>query len=343
MNRLPLSYPPALVIAVMAVLPTFVLFNLSDSPQDLLGSRNLALLGNTLALTLFTSLGAVVLGVPLALLTAYVKLPLPRLWLITLAAPLALPSYIGAFTFFAAFGPGGEIQELFGIATPRVQGLAGASLVMALYTYPFVLMTTRSALMSQDANLVNAARSLGMSLPLSLWRIVLPRALNGIAAGALLAALYALSDFGTPAILGLDTFTRVIYVEYNAFGLGQAALLSLQLLAIVGLVLYLESRVNVTREQPGYCLSLWPQRWHAGAAFTAVVPIPLLALALPLSVFGLWLVREGAGGFELSLAWNSMHASLLAAGAAIVLALPVAYAAMGGRFGRLLGMNDVND
>ncbi|MGB1141130.1 MAG: ABC transporter permease, partial [Halioglobus sp.] len=131
-------------------------------------------------------------------------------------------------------------------------------------------------------------------------------------------------------------FTRVIYVEYNAFGLGQAALLSLQLLAIVGLVLFLESQVNVTAERPGRCLTLWPKRWQVSATLLAVAPVPLLALVLPLSVFGLWLFREGAAGFELSYAWNSMHASLLAAGAAIVLALPVAYAAMSGRFGRLM-------
>ena len=38
-------------IAVVAVLPVLVLFNLSDAPTGLLESRNLALLGNTLALT----------------------------------------------------------------------------------------------------------------------------------------------------------------------------------------------------------------------------------------------------------------------------------------------------
>ena len=44
---------------------------------------------------------------------------------------------------------------------------------------------------------------------------MLPRAANGIAAGSLLVALYTLSDFATPAIMQLDTFTRMIYVEYN--------------------------------------------------------------------------------------------------------------------------------
>ncbi len=216
---------------------------------------------------------------------------------------------IGAFTFYAAFGPGGEIENLVGLATPSASGLWGAALVMTLYTYPFVLLTTRASLLSQDASLVNAARTLGMSLTGALWRVVLPRAVTGIAAGGLLAALYALSDFGTPAIMGLDTLTRVIYVEYNAFGLNQAAMLSLQLLAIVGLVLFLESRLKVTQERPGRSLTLWPRGWQIPALVVAAAPVILLAIVLPLSVFSIWLVREGSGGFELAFAWNSTYAS----------------------------------
>ncbi len=332
----PVSYLPALVIALFAAAPVLVLFGLVEGPWGLLEARNLALLGNTLLLTGLTALGSVLLGVPLALLTAYVRIPLAKLWLVILAAPLALPSYIGAFTFYAAFGPGGEIENLLGVSTPAADGMAGAAVVMTLYTYPFVLLTTRAALLSQDASQVNAARTLGLSLPLCLWRIVLPRAITGIAAGALLAALYALSDFGTPAIMGVDTFTRMIYVEYNAFGLSQAALLSLQLLAIVGLVLFLESRFAATPEPPGRHLVLWPRGAQVPLILTALSPVFLLALVLPLGIFFLWLLREGAAGFDMDYAVNSAHASVLAAAMAVVLALPVAHAALSGIAGRFM-------
>jgi len=336
MTRWPLTYFPTLAIALVAVLPVGVLLMLaSDNPQGF-DARNLAVLGNTLLLMVFTAVGATFVGVALALLTTYVQLPWRRVWLILLAAPLAMPSYIGAFTFYAAFGPGGEIDNLLGLPTPAVGGLAGATVVMTLYTYPFVLLTTRASLSSLDANLVHAARTLGMSLVASLWRVVLPRVANGIAAGALLAALYALSDFGTPAIMGLDTFTRVIYVEYNAFGLSQAAMLSLQLLVIVGLVLFLESRVRGSRERPGRHLFLWPGRWQTALLLVATSPVFLLSILLPLSVFGLWLWREGMGDFELAYAWNSTYASLLAALVAVLLALPVAHAAIRGKAGRVM-------
>lgn len=336
MRHWPRSYPPALVIALLALLPIAVLVVLAADAAQFFDAHNLRVLSNSLLLVVFTSVGATLIGVPLALFTAYVQLPWRRVWLIVLAAPLAMPSYIGAFTLYAAFGPGGEVANAIGIPTPSVNGLAGATLVMTLYTYPFVLLTTRASLCSLDASLVYAARTLGMSLFMSLWRVVLPRVVTGIAAGALLASLYALSDFGTPAIMGLDTFTRVIYVEYNAFGLSQAAMLSLQLLAVVGLVLFLESRVSATRERPGRPLALWPSRWQVALMLLAALPVILLAIVLPLSIFTLWLVRDGAGDFEFSYAWNSTYASLLAALVAVVLALPVAYAALSGRAGRMM-------
>ncbi len=336
MTKWPKPYPLAFIIAVLAVLPVGVLISLASESAQLFDAHNLRVLGNTLALIALTIVGSVIMGVPLAVFTAYVQGPFKKLWLVLLAAPLALPSYIGAFAMYFSFGQGGEIESLTGIPTPPVNGLWGSALIMSLYTYPFVMMTTRASLLSQDGSLVNASRLLGLSLWMSLWRVVLPRSKNSIAAGALLAALYALSDFGTPAIMGLDTFTRVIFVEYNAFGLSQAAMLSLQLMVIVGLVLFLESRVSGAKERPGRHLTLWPARWQYFLMLLSALPIVFMAIILPMAIFTVWLVREGTGGFELSYAWNSAYASLLAAIVAVICAVPVAHAAIAGKAGRLM-------
>ena len=53
-----------------------------------------------------------------------------------------------------------------------------------------------------------------------------------------------------------------------------------------------------------------------------------MAIEASLAIFTLWLVREGAGGFEFSYAWNSAHASFIAAIVAVLLAIPVAHAAI---------------
>jgi len=336
MNRWPLSYTISLVITLVAFFPVIILFTLASDSAQMFDVRNLEILSNTLLLMLFTSLGAVFIGLPLALLLTYVKIPWQRFWLILLSAPLALPSYLGAFTFYAAFGTGGEIENVTRITTPALDGLFGSSLIMALYTYPFVLLSTRAALSSLDASQVYAARTLGMSLLSSIWYVVLPRIRNGIAAGTLLAAMYALSDFGTPAIMGLDTFTREIYVEYNAFGLSQAAMLSLQLLVIVALILYLEAKVKGSQESPGRHLTFWPKPWQANLLLLTTLPVVILSIILPLAIFFLWLWRDGTGNFDFSYALNSAYASLLAAFFAVVLALPLAYAAIKGTVGRVM-------
>ncbi len=336
MTRWPLSYTLSFFIALLAFFPVIILFVLASDSVQIFDARNFEILANTLLLMLFTSLGAMALGVPLALLLTYVNIPWRRFWLILLAAPLALPSYLGAFTFYAAFGTGGEIENLLGLPMPAVNGLFGSSLIMILYTYPFVLLSTRAALSSLDSSQVYAARTLGMSLIPSIWHVILPRIRNGIAGGTLLAAMYALSDFGTPAIMGLDTFTREIYVEYNAFGLSQAAMLSLQLLVVVALILYIESKVKASQEPPGRHLTFWPSRWQTNLMVLATLPVVILAILLPLAVFSLWLWREGVGNFDFSYALNSAYASLLAALFAVIFALPLAYAATKGKAGRIM-------
>lgn len=326
----------SLPIAMAALAPLVVLLYLGVNADLEFSGRTAEILLNTVLLTVFTVIGCVLLGVPLALLMAYARLPARRWWLAALAAPLAMPSYIGAFAYFAAFGPGGELENLLGFSTPRMEGLIGATLMMTLYSFPFVMLTTRAALRNLDPSMVDAARVLGMSLPQALWRVVLPRARAGIAAGALIVALYTLSDFGTPAIMRLDTFTRMIYVEYNAFGLERAALLSIYLLVLVAVVLWLESRVGTERERPGRTLSLAIKPMPMLGLMAVVFLILLASLGLPLGMFGIWLAREGSSGFDPAYAWNSVSSSALAALVAVLFALPVAYAAMSGRAGRLL-------
>jgi iron(III) transport system permease protein len=334
--RLPVSYPLSAAVALAVLTPVAVLALLAFGAEAPFHGRSWQLAGNTVAVTLLTVAGAVLVGVPLALLTTHADLPGRRLWLALLAAPLAVPSYVGAFAFFAASGPGGELEAVTGLAIPAVSGLWGTALVMILYTYPFILLTTRASLRQLDGQLVDAGRSLGLSLPAALWRVVLPRARAGIAAGALLVALYALSDFATPSILRFDTFTRAIYVEYNAFGLDRAALLSLQLLGLVAIVLWLEARVGTEREAPGRPFHfVLPHGLRLGAV-AAMALLLLAAVGVPGAVLGLWFLRDGGGSFDPMLVWNSAYPSLLAALLAVTLALPVAFAASGGRFGRLL-------
>ena len=88
--------------------------------------------------------------------------------------------------------------------------------MLTLFTYPLVLITVRGALARLDPQLEEAARSLGRSPAAVLRTVVLPQLYPAIGAGALLVALYVLSDFGAVSLMRFDSFTRAIYVSYSA-------------------------------------------------------------------------------------------------------------------------------
>jgi iron(III) transport system permease protein len=297
---------------------------------------------NSLLLTGLVTAGCILVGVPLAILTAQTDLPFRRLWTVVAALPLVIPSYIGAFAFVSAFGPRGVLQDAlapYGIQElPEIYGLFGTTIVLTLYTYPYVFLTTRASLLSFDGTVVEAARTLNHSRWQAFKRVTLPQIKPGIAAGALLAALYTLSDFGTPQIMRYTVFTRQIYLWYNNFFLGRAALLSLVLLALTVLILVWESRINASREgahvssgskQAG-TIELGRWKWPA-LAFC--VGIAVFGLAVPIGILFMWLERPSpgfaAGGFdfEMSYAVNSVSVSAGAALGAVIIGLPLAYLA----------------
>jgi len=295
------------------------------------------LLNSLLLMGLVTGF-SILLGVPLAYLTVRTNLPFRRFWTVVAALPLVIPSYVGAFALVSAFGPSGEFESLLaplGVErVPEIYGLPGATLAITLYTYPYVYLTTRAALLTFDDRLVEASQTLNQGRLRTVRRVILPQVRPAVAAGALLAALYALSDFGTPAIMRLPVFTRQIYVENQQFGSDYAALLSLELLAVVLVVLALEWRVRSNRTVSGggttgtenrVDLGLW--RWPA-----MLVPatVATAALVVPSWILLLWVRNSGEGyrpneSFEWIQVVNSVGIAAAAAVVAALLALPVAY------------------
>ena len=303
-------------------------------------SRTLQIVTNSLVMTAGVTVASIFVGVPLAFLTVQTDLPFRRFWTIVAALPLVIPSYIGAFAFVSAFGPRGVLQGILaplGVQElPEIYGLFGAVLVLTLFTYPYVFLTTRASLLSFDGRVVEAARTLNHSRWEAFRRVTLPQIKPGIAAGSLLVALYTLSDFGTPQIMRYDVFTRMIYVWYNNFFLGRAALFSLLLLVLTVGILVWESRFNASRKgahvsagsrRPGR-VSLGRWKWPA-VGFCALVAV--LGLGIPLGILGMWLFRtspayaEGGLTFELAYAVNSVGVAAATAVGAVLLALPIAY------------------
>lgn len=319
-----------LVVTAFGIEPTAAI-------ETLLLPRTLQVVINSAVMVTVVTGLSVAIAVPLAFLTVRTDLPFSRFWTVAVSMPLVIPSYIGAIAFVSMLGPRGELQSVLaplGVESlPPIYGLQGTVLVISLYTYPYVFLSARASLLTMDERLVDAARTLNHSRREAIRRVVIPQIRPAVAAGSLLVALYALSDFGTPAIMRYDVFTRVIFV--NRFELDFAALLSLQLVAATLFILAIESHVRGqgvrssgagTRRRVRR-LGRW--RWPAALAPAAVASV---ALALPIGILGLWLVRSGpagdSGGFALSTVVNSVGVSAAAAVVAAAASLPVAYLAV---------------
>ncbi|GGN88938.1 MULTISPECIES: ABC transporter permease [Haloarcula] len=302
---------------------------------------------NTLVLVTAVTGVSILVGVPLAILTVQTDLPFRRFWTVTSALPLVVPSYIGAFAFVSAFGPRGELADLlapFGVEQiPPIFGLHGTVLVLTLFTYPYVFLTTRASLLSFDGTVVEAARTLNHTRWEAFKRVTFPQIAPGIAAGALLVALYTLSDFGTPAIMQYDVFTRMIFTEQQARNLDSAAVLSILLLVMAMGILGVESRISAGRD--GAYVSSGDRRpgtirlgyWKLPATLFCAA-IATLCLALPIGILTQWLLRSestapGQFTFGLTPILNSVGLAAAAAAICVVVALPIAYLAARGDSG----------
>ena len=311
----------------------------TDRAWDLTAStESLDILLNSLQLTALVTLFSLFVGVPLAYLTVRTNLPFRRFWTVMSALPLVVPSFVGAFAFVSAFGPNGEFESALaplGVdSVPQIYGLPGSVLVITLYTYPYVYLTTRAALLTFDESLVDAARTLNHGRLRTFWRVTLPHIRPAAAAGALLAALYTLSDFGTPAIMRLEVFTRQIYVENRIGASDYAALLSLQLLVLVAVILALEWKVRSDRSVGGSGSTSGGRRidlgWARWPAMAVPAAIASTALLVPTWILWLWVRRSGETyqqnlAFDWLYAYNSVSVAFGAAVVAGLLALPVAY------------------
>ncbi|HET9215057.1 MAG TPA: iron ABC transporter permease [Gaiellaceae bacterium] len=334
----------ALVCLPLAYLVLRVAEGGSDAWSVLGRHRILELVGNTALLVMAVTGAALVVGVPLAWLVARTDLPGRRLWATAAALPLVIPSYVAALVLLAAFGPRGFLQQVlerpFGVErVPEIYGLGGAVLALTISTYPYVYLLVVAAFRELDPALEEASRGLGRSRAQTFRLVTLPVLRPSLGAGALLVALYTLSDFGAVSLMQYSSLTRAIFLQYRSlFDRTPAAILSLVLVVLTLVVLLLEAywrgRARYQRPSPGAAragqrIRLGRWRWPALAFCGGVVGFALL---LPLAVIGYWLERavslERGLGDVWGAALNSVVASGLAAGAAVAAALPVALLAV---------------
>lgn len=339
----PPSWPLLIAALLTAGLLTFPILNVLEAALQgslqhwgrLLTTRIPQLVWNTASLTAAVTLAAGTAGTALAVLVIRTDLPGRQFWRWVLAVPLVIPPYLGALGYILFLGPRGVLTRLLGVEVFPVFSFWGTVLVLTLFTYPYMFLIASAALQRINQHYEEAAFTLGLNSRQALRRVVLPLIRPAMGAGAILIALYVLSDFGAVALLRYETFTRAIYYQMTGrFDHTGAAILSVLLIAGTFAVLSLErlSRSNQSFYQTAGVFRQ-PKTIPLGRlkpwALVFTTLVFALSLLVPLGALAYWsLVSIEQGALD-SRFWGFSANSLIAAGGAAVIctlfALPLSY------------------
>ncbi|UTH74173.1 iron ABC transporter permease [Chromobacterium sp. IIBBL 290-4] len=298
---------------------------------------------NTAILLLGVGGGVLLLGVPLAWLTAVHDFPGRRLFAWALMLPLAMPAYVMAFAQLGLFEFTGPLQtalrEAFGDSSwvPDIRSAAGVVTVLSLAFYPYVYLLARDAFSSMGRRALEVGQSLGLSPLAGFFRVALPMARPWIIAGLSLALMETLADFGAVAIFNYDAFTSAIYKAwFSLFSLPAAKQLASLLVLLVLALLWLEQRARGARGygEAGRAAPLPRVKLSGAGAWLACAFCALvlsLAFILPFGLVLVWAAEQAAS--DLADLLEPLRSSLLLAAlaAALVPSLAMALAFAGRR------------
>jgi iron(III) transport system permease protein len=269
-----------------------------------------------------------------------------------LLLPLAVPTYIVAYAYLDLLHPVGPVQSairaLLGFESPRelrlpdVRSMTGCILLLAFVLYPYVYLSTRAMFLMQAANLIDTARTLGVSRRTMLLRVALPLARPAVAVGLALALMEALNDIGASEFLGIRTMTVSIYSTWvTRSDLAGAAQIALAMLAGVVALVWFERwgrrhRRYATDAQSARRMVPQPLRGFPAVAALGACLVPVaIGFVFPASyLVDAALARIGFAGISpmiVSAAANTVAASLVATLLVLVGAVCIVYAARIGR------------
>ncbi len=148
--------------------------------------------------TTFEALALIlVFGTPAAYLVASRRFRGRTLLVTLVELPLVLPPAVAGLGLLATFGRFGLLGSTLGALGLSISFTQTAVvLAIAFVASPLYIRTAIAAFQAVDPNLVAASRTLGAGSTRTFFRVVLPLAFNGLAAGGALAFARSLGEFG---------------------------------------------------------------------------------------------------------------------------------------------------
>ena len=359
------------LIALLSLLPSLRLLisALFDWQQGSNSSLWRVLSNESTWVALYNSLYTSGLGTVLSLLLgsffafclALTNIRGKQIWVFLFMLPMMIPPQVTALSWLQLFGPSSILLNSIGLApgfgsTNPLYSPEGIALLLGIQHAPLVFLALRTQVQCLPKEQIEAARLNGASL----WRvfidIVLPLCRTALWAGAAIAFVSALGNFGIPAMLGIPISYFVlpiqIYQTLSSFGpsmLNDVAALSVLMGVLAIGIVTLQGRMQRRYALPligmaGRALSFQLGKWRLvtevllGIVLSAILLAPLLALiatslvptlGVPLNADTLTFAAWRAMFDNQSATWraltNSISLSVSASLVLMLLCLPLAW------------------
>ncbi|MGI9484152.1 MAG: ABC transporter permease [Hyphomicrobiales bacterium] len=334
----------ALVVCAIVGLPLVSLVVIAFGAEQNIWPHLLStVLPGAVRTTIFLMVGVGVLttivGTGTAWLVTMYRFPGAGLFKWLLLIPLAVPTYLSAFSYMELWDYSGWVQSalraMFGWQSardyrfPEIRSLGGAVFVMSFVLYPYVFLTARASFIQQSVCLLEAGRVLGRT-PWGVFTAVgLPLARPAIVAGVTLALMECLNDIGAVEYFGVNTLTVSVYSTWLERGsLAGAAQIACVMLVFVLALLWAERASRKRqhfhhttgryREIAAPELSGWVKY---GAMLACALPI-LLGFVMPSVVLVEATIIFWESVFETSF-WIALRNSVVLAGFAALFAVAI--------------------
>nr|WP_245330734.1 iron ABC transporter permease [Acetoanaerobium pronyense] len=208
---------------------------------------------NTVVIMAFTGLATTIIGTSLAWFITVYKFPLRNFLKWGLILPLAIPPFIGAYTYHGMINYTGIIQSTlrnnFDITVNQkyfnIMSTEGTIFIFTIFLFPYVYVITKSFFENQSSSIVENARLLGANSTEIFFRVIFPISRAAILGGVTIVMLEVINDYGVVKYYGIQTFITAIFQTWFGMGdLDSAFKLASTLMVVVILILTFEKVVR---------------------------------------------------------------------------------------------------
>ncbi|OCL82897.1 ABC transporter permease [Arcobacter porcinus] len=202
---------------------------------------------DTITLVAGTMFGVLILGTITSYLSARFTYTGSTFFSICFVLPLAYPAYIFGYTYVGFFEFRGLLSQVFENNSLKLDilNMPGAIFIFTIAMFPYVYILARVSFSNISKTIFELVSLQNLSHTKAFFKVYLPLAYPSLFAGAILAAMETLSDYGTVLYFGIETFSVGIFKSWYGYeNLLEAINVAVVLLIFVFSILLVEHNIR---------------------------------------------------------------------------------------------------